>query len=250
VPHLPRKHTSWIRNPLGCNSISHSIQQQALYCIITKASIQKHLVLQRASAAKIAVNNNPYSVPQHLAYNSSYHEVPQHPNKHIQQCVLEPPGWLSTATDANNPFSGQQPVLRIRIRDPVPFWPLDPEWVFPGSRIPNPYFWELSDNFWVKSSIILSKLTQIFFLQHFKNKIIYNFVQFVATKKVWKKKKFFTPLLSCCFWIRDPGSEMDKNQDPGSGINIPDPQHCLVRWPAASLRKQIPTAEAYIATAI
>jgi hypothetical protein len=24
----------------------------------------------------------------------------------------------------------------------------------------------------------------------------------------------------------DPGSGMGKNQDPGSGINIPDPQHC------------------------
>ncbi len=50
---------------------------------------------------------------------------------------------------------------------------------------------------------------------------------------------FFTYLFCCCFWIRDPGSEirdpgsgirdpgsgMGKNQDPGSGINIPDPQH-------------------------
>jgi hypothetical protein len=27
--------------------------------------------------------------------------------------------------------------------------------------------------------------------------------------------------------IRDPGSGMGKNQDLGSGINIPDPQHCL-----------------------
>ncbi len=27
--------------------------------------------------------------------------------------------------------------------------------------------------------------------------------------------------------IRDPGSGMSKNQDPGSGINIPDPQHCI-----------------------
>jgi hypothetical protein len=27
--------------------------------------------------------------------------------------------------------------------------------------------------------------------------------------------------------IRDPGSGMGKNQDPGSGINILDPQHCL-----------------------
>jgi hypothetical protein len=25
----------------------------------------------------------------------------------------------------------------------------------------------------------------------------------------------------------DPGSGMDKNQDPGSGIVIPDPQHCF-----------------------
>jgi hypothetical protein len=31
---------------------------------------------------------------------------------------------------------------------------------------------------------------------------------------------FFSPLL---FW--DPGSGKGKNQDPGSGINIPDPQH-------------------------
>ncbi len=27
----------------------------------------------------------------------------------------------------------------------------------------------------------------------------------------------------------DPGSGMGKTQDPGSGINIPDPQHCF--WP-------------------
>ncbi len=27
--------------------------------------------------------------------------------------------------------------------------------------------------------------------------------------------------------IRDPGSGMGKNQDPGSGINIPDPHHWL-----------------------
>ncbi len=28
--------------------------------------------------------------------------------------------------------------------------------------------------------------------------------------------------------IRDPGTGMDKNQDPGSGMNIPDPQHQLL----------------------
>ncbi len=42
-------------------------------------------------------------------------------------------------------------------------WIRDPEEVFSGSRIPNPYFWEPSDNFWVKSSIICWKLAQIFF---------------------------------------------------------------------------------------
>jgi hypothetical protein len=30
------------------------------------------------------------------------------------------------------------------------------------------------------------------------------------------------------FGIRDPGSGMGKNPDPGSGINIPDPQHWLL----------------------
>jgi hypothetical protein len=27
--------------------------------------------------------------------------------------------------------------------------------------------------------------------------------------------------------IRDAGSGMGKNQDPGAGINIPDPPHCI-----------------------
>jgi hypothetical protein len=53
---------------------------------------------------------------------------------------------------------------------------------------------------------------------------MYNFVKFVATKKGITTNFLFL------FWdpgsgIRDPGSGMGKNQDPGSGINIPDPQH-------------------------
>jgi hypothetical protein len=39
---------------------------------------------------------------------------------------------------------------------------------------------------------------------------------------------FFSPLSFVVVFgsgIRDPGSGMGKNQDPGSGINIPDPQH-------------------------
>ncbi len=39
------------------------------------------------------------------------------------------------------------------------------------------------------------------------------------------KNNFFTS--PCFLGIRDPGSEMGKNPDPGSGINIPDPQHCI-----------------------
>jgi hypothetical protein len=43
--------------------------------------------------------------------------------------------------------------------------------------------------------------------------------------------KFFSPLSFVAVFgsgIRDPRSGMGKNQDPGSGINIPDPQHCFV----------------------
>jgi hypothetical protein len=87
------------------------------------------------------------------------------------------------------------------------------------------------------------KIGQIFFLQHSKNKIIYNFVKFMATKK-GMTNNFFHPSLFLLFldpgseiWdprsgIRDPGSEirdprsgMGKNQDqdPGSGIRDKHP---------------------------
>jgi hypothetical protein len=41
---------------------------------------------------------------------------------------------------------------------------------------------------------------------------------------------FFSPLSFVAVFgsgIRDPRSGMGKNQDPGSGTNIPDPQHCV-----------------------
>jgi hypothetical protein len=37
---------------------------------------------------------------------------------------------------------------------------------------------------------------------------------------------FFSPLSFVAIF----GSGMGKNQDPGSGINIPDPPHCQERW--------------------
>jgi len=62
-------------------------------------------------------------------------------------------------------------------------------------------------------------------------------VKVVATKKCLTKKFFsplsFIPVLGSGirdqgYGIRDQGSGMGKNQDPGSGINIPDPQHWYV----------------------
>ena len=47
-------------------------------------------------------------------------------------------------------------------------------------------------------------------------------------KNVLQKIIFHPSLNSTCLWIRDPGSGMGKNQDPGSGINITDPQHWLM----------------------
>jgi hypothetical protein len=41
--------------------------------------------------------------------------------------------------------------------------------------------------------------------------------------------------------IRDPGSGMDKNQDPGSGINIPDPQHWKLESFSVFLLKLLPS---------
>jgi hypothetical protein len=56
-----------------------------------------------------------------------------------------------------------------------------------------------------------------FFLQHFKNKIIFYYVKFVATKK-GMTTYFFTPHLLPFF---DPGSEI---RDPGGvKIGIRDP---------------------------
>ncbi len=73
------------------------------------------------------------------------------------------------------------------------------------------------------------KIGPIFFLQYFQNKIILNFVKFVATKTAPGYNNFFSSPRSfvAVFGavIQDPRSEMGKNQDPGSGINNLDPQH-------------------------
>jgi hypothetical protein len=98
-------------------------------------------------------------------------------------------------------------VLRIRIRNPG-----SGALLTLGSGIRNRFFEGLVTIFWVKTSIILGKLSQNFFLQHIKNKIVLSFVKFVATKNGLTQKIFHRCLL---LLFLDPGSGMGKNQDPG-----------------------------------
>jgi hypothetical protein len=121
----------------------------------------------------------------------------------------------------------------LRIRDPrsgaflIPgpgsgirigfFWISDP-----GSSIPDPkpIFFEFSDKFLGKKFYNSLKTGPNFFLQHFKN---------LATKK-GMTTNIFSPLSFVEVFgsgIRDPG--WVKNQDSGSGINIPDPHASLIK---------------------
>jgi hypothetical protein len=105
-------------------------------------------------------------------------------------------------------------VLQIRIRDP-------------GSRIPNPYFESLVTIFWGKIFYYSLKIGPIFF-RHFKNKNNLQFCEIYGYKKgkTTKTTFCFHPSLLLLFWDPDLRSgNMGKNQNPGSGINIPDPQH-------------------------
>ncbi len=123
----------------------------------------------------------------------------------------------------------------LRIRDPVPFWPLDTGSgiVFSGYRISDPgsqthIFESFVTIFLVKSSIILWKLGQNFF-SALQNQNNFQFCEICGYIKRFDKKLFFTPLFCCCIGsgIRDPGWVKIRIQEQGSGINIPDPQHCF-----------------------
>ncbi len=101
----------------------------------------------------------------------------------------------------------------------------------PGSRISDPgsqtHIFEslVSDNFLGKKFYNSLKIGPNFFLQHFKNKIIFNFVKFMAAKKGMTTNSS-TPLFSFCFWIHDPeirdGRIRDKH--PGSAT-------LFINWP-------------------
>jgi hypothetical protein len=118
-------------------------------------------------------------------------------------------------------------VLRIRIRDPGSGAFLTPGsgigfFRIPdlGSRIPNPYFWELIDNFLGKKFHNSLKIGPNFFLQHIKLKYV-QFCEICGYIKSNGNKFFFTPHFCCYFWIRDPRSVI---WDPGwVKIRIRDP---------------------------
>jgi hypothetical protein len=69
-------------------------------------------------------------------------------------------------------------------------------------------------------------------LSAFKNKIIFNFVKFLATKKGMTTNFFHPPFL---FLFLDPGSGMGKNQDPNTGFGT--------LWPAENPRGTVPQPE-------
>ncbi len=99
-----------------------------------------------------------------------------------------------------------------------------------GSRILNPYFLELSDNFLGKKFYNSLKTDPNFILQHFKNKIIFNVMKFVATKK--GMTTIFSPSLLLLFL--DPGSGWVKIRirDPGqiSGIRNTGNSDSFLAW--------------------
>ncbi len=76
--------------------------------------------------------------------------------------------------------------------------------------------------FWVKSSIILWKLAQIFFFITSKLNLFAILWNLWLHKKLWQQI-FFTPLFCCCFWIRDPRSGIRDGWKSGSGIRDKHP---------------------------
>jgi hypothetical protein len=67
-----------------------------------------------------------------------------------------------------------------------------------------------------------------FFSSAFKKLNNFQFCEICGYKKRFDNKFLFNPLFCCCFWIRDPEWVTIRIRDAGPGINIPDPQHCIL----------------------
>jgi hypothetical protein len=102
------------------------------------------------------------------------------------------------------------------IRKPVGFYRI-PDL---GSRIPNPYFWELSDNFLGKKFYNTLKIVTIFFLQLSKIKQFSILWNLCLQKKVSKKN--FSPLSDPGSGIPDPGSGIVRDKNPNPRIRATD----------------------------
>ncbi len=130
--------------------------------------------------------------------------------------------------------------LRIQIRDPVPFWPLDPgsgmgKKSGSGSGMTTD---SLETIFWVKYLILWcgSGMEKIW-IRDAKIRI-----RDPGSGSGMNNPDHISESLETIFWVKilkffdaDPGSGMQKiriqdakNSDPGSGINLLDPQHCLM----------------------
>ncbi len=106
----------------------------------------------------------------------------------------------------------------LRIRDPVPFWPLDPGSGIGFFRIlytesQAHIFESLVTIYWVNFYNSFKIGPKLFFLQNVKNKIIFNFVEFMATKKGMTTKFFFAPP-SLLLLFLDPGWVKIRVRDP------------------------------------
>ncbi len=122
------------------------------------------------------------------------------------------------------PFLGLDPYPDLNLHlDPLFHLNPDPNWFLIHNANRNKKYktYQCSGN-GIRCLYNSLKIGPNFFLQHFKIKIVYNFVKFVATKKVWQQ--FFFSSLS---FVPVFGSGIG---DPGSGINIPDPQHWNLLW--------------------
>jgi hypothetical protein len=134
------------------------------------------------------------------------------------------PGGPKTSVADPDPGSGAflTPGSGIRNR----FFP-DPGSRIPDlrSQIPKPYFLELSDNFLGKKFYHSLKIGPNFFLHHFKTKIIFNFVKFVATQK--GMTIFFHPSLLLLFL--DPGWVKSGSKNIRILTQIPNTGRCSTR---------------------
>ncbi len=128
---------------------------------------------------------------------SSFHIL----QKHHYRCTLvcttvlnanSDKSWLEKQSLLTREHSLPQPVLRIRDVYPGSRILI---FIHPGSRIPNPNFRELSDKFLGKKFYNSLTTDPNFYLQHLKNRIIFNFMKFVATKKDMTTNFFHPSLL-------------------------------------------------------